>query len=399
MRLPVDVEALVRDGVIDAAQAGEMKRRAREDMVALAVNTVLFAGIAAVVGGTAALVTEPAALTALGGLVAALGAGALARMPETYRLLGNAAGAIGAAIFVGGILFLVTRAADSLAPAAVLGLVIVGAAFWAWCRAPSVLRFLAGWLTVLGVGAHLAGVLSAPWAEAVPPWLLWHYAFAVVLLCGVALDVRFLTALALVPLAAALSSRTFYGFATYGVAIYECTLTILQCGTIAVACAGLAPRLVERWGRHARLLGQMCFIWVNMAFWIGSLWGDLVGQFLWGPDRADFAGPEGDMDYEAWSAARESFEATLIRVPADAFALVWAVAILGTGLWAALTGRRAVLNIALTFGAIHFYTQYFERFSASPGAFVGAGLIAIAAAWGAWRLNRWLGAGGGAGRA
>ncbi len=77
-------------------------------------------------------------------------------------------------------------------------------------------------------------------------------------------------------------------------------------------------------------------------------------------------------------------------ISSDAFALVWALVILGVGLWAAMGARRAVFNTAVTFGAIHLYTQYFERLEASPGTVVIAGLIAIALAYGSWRLNGWL---------
>lgn len=40
-----------------------------------------------------------------------------------------------------------------------------------------------------------------------------HYAAAVVIACGLLLDVRFVTAIAIVPLATALCSRTFDGHA------------------------------------------------------------------------------------------------------------------------------------------------------------------------------------------
>ena len=46
--------------------------------------------------------------------------------------------------------------------------------------------------------------------------------------------------------------------------------------------------------------------------------------------------------------------------------------------------------LAVTFGAIHFCTQYFEQLDATPEAFVVAGVIAILAAWGFWAFNRGL---------
>ncbi|MBW7997806.1 MAG: hypothetical protein FVQ81_14790 [Candidatus Glassbacteria bacterium] len=73
-----------------------------------------------------------------------------------------------------------------------------------------------------------------------------------------------------------------------------------------------------------------------------------------------------------------------------AFAAIWALGILAVGAWSAFTARRAVLNIAVTFGAIHFYTQYFERFEATPEAITIAGVIAILAAWALWAFNHRL---------
>ena len=47
-------------------------------------------------------------------------------------------------------------------------------------------------------------------------------------------------------------------------------------------------------------------------------------------------------------------------------------------------------NAALTFAAIHAYTQFFESFWDQPLAYVIGGLTAIPLAWGMWRLNHWL---------
>lgn len=44
----------------------------------------------------------------------------------------------------------------------------------------------------------------------------------------------------------------------------------------------------------------------------------------------------------------------------------------------------------MTFGAIDFYTKYFERFKASPEAFVVAGVIEILGAWALWAFTHRL---------
>jgi hypothetical protein len=254
--------------------------------------------------------------------------------------------------------------------------------------APETLSVLGGWIVLLGAGVHVLGILTTE-SELGLEWLALLYAGAAAIACGAILDVRIVTAAAMVPLAAALSSRMFYTHASYGVAIYEATLTILQMSLIAALALVVSLRFAERLARHARILGQLALIWVNMAFWIGSLWGDVVGLYLWGPRwEAVTAGLEGRSRYDAWRAAVDAFEAQALVIPANAFAAVWALGILAIGAWGALTARRAVLNIAVTFGAIHFYTQYFERLETTPEAIIIAGVIAILAAWALWAFNR-----------
>lgn len=393
MRYLADTDELVRDGVLTPAQAEEIARRAREDMVALAINIVLFTGILAVIGGMAAYLEDAAQFTGLGAVVTAAGALALLRAPEAYRLLSNATAVIGACMLVGGAVAWGVEATERFTVAALLGLPIGLGAYAVWARGPARLAFLAGWLTCLGLAAHLIGVLAEP-LGGLPPWILYHYAALLLILCGVALDIRLVTALSLIALAAALSSRSFYMTGMYGLAIYESTLTVLQMALVAGACLWLIRTQPERIARHATILGRLAFIWMNMALWIGSLWGDRVGYHLWGPKWSDFSD---DPSWRADESARQAYEAAQAAfmeratvISADAYALVWAVVILAVGLWAALGARRAVFNTAVTFGAIHLYTQYFERLSASPGTVVVAGLIAIAIAYGAWRLNLWM---------
>ena len=47
-------------------------------------------------------------------------------------------------------------------------------------------------------------------------------------------------------------------------------------------------------------------------------------------------------------------------------------------------------NIAVVFGVIHFYTQFFERLKATPVTIIIAGVIAIFAAWALWMVNQKL---------
>ena len=58
-------------------------------------------------------------------------------------------------------------------------------------------------------------------------------------------------------------------------------------------------------------------------------------------------------------------------------ALLWAIVLIAVGIWAVKKDKRFVVNTVTTFGAIHFYSQYFEVLGASPMTMLLAGIIAI----------------------
>lgn len=392
MQWLVNIDRAVADGTISADAGAKLKRLAREAMVDYAINLALFAGIVMVIGGTVAWFGDPWTLTGLGVAIAGVGAIVLVQGGPRLRLVANATAIIGITLAIGALADLLFEGrTDRLLPSAALGLPAVALGWLMRRLAPTGLSILGGWILLLGAGVHVVGVLTTE-SELGLEWLALHYAGVVAIICGITLDVRFVTAISIVPLAASLSSRTFYGHASYGVAVYEVTLTILQMSLFAILALIASLHFKEHIARHARILGQLVLIWINVAFWIGSLWGDVVGSHLWFPRReAVTAGLDSiPLQSEAWRAAVEAFEAQALVIPADIFAAVWAIGILAVGAWGAWTARRAVLNISVTFGAIHFYTQYFERLEATPGTFILAGIIAILAAWALWMFNRWL---------
>jgi len=61
--------------------------------------------------------------------------------------------------------------------------------------------------------------------------------------------------------------------------------------------------------------------------------------------------------------------------------------IVGVGPWAARNNRRWVVTTAAVFGAIEFYTQWFERRGAEPWAIIVAGLTIVAFAIALWRYH------------
>jgi hypothetical protein len=64
------------------------------------------------------------------------------------------------------------------------------------------------------------------------------------------------------------------------------------------------------------------------------------------------------------------------------------VALIAVAAWAVRANRRWVVNLAAVFGAIHFYTQWFERLGATPVSVLAGGVLVLGFAVLAWKLNR-----------
>ena len=94
----------------------------------------------------------------------------------------------------------------------------------------------------------------------------------------------------------------------------------------------------------------------NLGFWIGSLWGE--------------RNADGIVVIDDWIIA-----------------IAWAVALLATAAWAWSRNRRRVLNVAVVFAGIHFYSQWFEYLGTSPSTVLVAGILALSFAIGLRHLN------------
>jgi len=387
MKWLLDVDALVAEGLITEDRAEDLRRRAKRDMTVMAIDLLLFAGMVAVIAGTSYWLDDAARIAVFGLALTVLGILTLARASVEFGLVANATAVVGASMFLIGTVIRIGTISPREILVIGLGVVVAAAGHALWRAGSTRTRFVAGCLMVLGMLAHLHGVLSAEIDPGLAPIVV-LYAALPLILCGIVLDVRFITALAILPLSGALSARTFYGTGVYGFLNEEPTLTIVFLGALGALCLFLAVRIKERLGRHAGILGIMCLLAVNMAFWIGSIWGDVVGLSLWGPDWKSVAAPlNGEEAWRAWEAARDEFSRDALGVPADAFAAIWAAVLVGVAVWAAMSGRRGPFNMAVVFGAIHLYTQYFERLQATPGTIAVAGTIAILMSWGLWRYN------------
>jgi iron complex transport system permease protein len=183
-----------------------------------------------------------------------------------------------------------------------------------------------------------------------------------------------LIAAAVLALGACLGARAGYWHATYMLAIYEPLLTIVLFSLLALGTYYLSKSLAADYERVALIAARTSVFMVNFGFWIGSLWGDdllLIRSLL----RGD-------------PSILTKYFASSQMIPPQAFVIGWAVVLLGAGIWAVRENRRWVVNIAAVFGAIHFYTQWFERLGLKPLSVLVGGLLMLAFALGLWMFNK-----------
>jgi hypothetical protein len=182
-----------------------------------------------------------------------------------------------------------------------------------------------------------------------------------------------LIAAAVLALGACLGARAGYWHATYMLAIYEPLLTIVLFSLLALGTYYLSKSLAADYERVALIAARTSIFMVNFGFWVGSLWGDdllLIRSLL----RGD-------------PSVLTKYSSSLMISP-RAFVIGWAVVLLGAGIWAVRENRRWVVNIAAVFGAIHFYTQWFDRLGLKPLSFLVGGLLMLAFALGLWMFNK-----------
>ena len=80
------------------------------------------------------------------------------------------------------------------------------------------------------------------------------------------------------------------------------------------------------------------------------------------------------------NAKDASLDMTKTVIPATVFSILWAVVLLGAGIWAVQVNRRWLVNLVAVFAGIHFYTQWFERLGATPLSVLLGGVVMLASA-------------------
>lgn len=165
-----------------------------------------------------------------------------------------------------------------------------------------------------------------------------------------------LAVLATLMLSASIGATTGYFHASYFLAIQGPIITVILFSILSIGLYQLSKKLPAEYERIAIASARTSVFLVNFGFWVGSLWGE----------RTETRG---------------------VIISDSIFAVLWAVALLATAIWAWKRNRRWVLNTVATFGGIHFYTQWFENLGASPGTVLVAGLLALGFAVGIRSIN------------
>lgn len=297
MKVVLDLTQLLEEGKITQAEYDRFLALSARGTGSLAFNILVGFGVIAVSGGAIAIVPSPITAVFLGAIIAAAGVLLRQRALDQWGLLGTIAILTGSLLVGGAIL--------ALNEGSVQGVVMV--------------------TTLFGIAA-------------------------------IAAKSGLLVTLSLLGVSALLGAQTAYWHATYAFGTNRPTLTVAVFAALAIGLYQISKLLRSDYQRLALIAARVSVFFVNLGFWIGSLWGDELS---------------------------ENF-----GIAASAFTFWWAVALVGTGVWAARANRRWVVNTCATFGAIHFYTQYFETIGASPGSILLAGLLAIGIALGIAKYNR-----------
>lgn len=393
MFVVADTEKLIADKIITSDQAQELKTRSRETMVSLTINMILCFGILSATGGLIFWLASPMSVAICGLLFLGSGLFIISKGKDLFRMFGNAAALIGAGMMIGGTAIELVDKYESIAGPIMLitGLLIAAITGYRYKSKLLTTRFVAGAIFLMGIALHLSGLYWLAIENDLSGFLMsiTHlYAALVVAVSGWFINVRIITALAIIPFAQALNTGTFYQHALYAFYSPEATLSILQMSVLIIAALWLAKHALERTARHARVMNIMAFIVANLCALVGSLWGDHIGQTIWGPGQR--YSKSAFENYDAWNAAIDTFKQNAWTISADIYAILWAIALLVTIAFAAHKNNRGLFNASMTFAGIHAYTQMFENFGDEPLAWVIGGLAAIPLAWGLWRLNTWF---------
>ncbi len=148
-----------------------------------------------------------------------------------------------------------------------------------------------------------------------------------------------LASLAVIAFAGTIGAATNY----QGNIFWQPTLTIGLLAAMTLALFFVSLRLPPAYERLAIIAARVAILMLNFGFLVGTFFGDPP-----------------------------------LNLQPLIFSIVWAVLLVGTGLWAIRANRRWVVNAAAVFGAIHFFIQWFWALGPSALSILGGGVALIA---------------------
>lgn len=267
-----------------------------------------------------------------------------------------------------------------LKPDPISGMVLAAAAlgFASWTQVSrSESLSILGYAMAIAGTAGLSGSLALQFGDQWPPIAVNALVTAITLASALWFRSAFLAAFVPLGIAAMVGSGTQYWHAAYGIFVQEPTITVVLFGAMALGLFAAANRLKGDREHQATVAGRVAWMVMNFGFWVGSLWGDHVGEHFMR------AAKDGPVDWDAV----EAWRANALFLPDYVFVVAWAAASLAT--IALLRTNRFALNSAITFLAINGYTQFFERFGNSAVALLTGGVTLLAFAFGLYHFDRW----------
>jgi hypothetical protein len=295
-----------------------------------------------------------------------------AEYDKLSRLAARETGSLAINILIGFGVVAVAAGALALVPtpatAVVLGGILLAAGLGGVYRGAAQWSVLANIVLIVGAIMFAGGIVTVE-EGSIASFLLVAAVFAG---AGIVARSGLMIAGAVLALSCCVGMRTGYMHATYFLGVQEPALTVVLFSLLALATYWLSKQVPRDYESLVLTAARTSLFLVNLGFWIGSLWGD---RLAWLRSRGD--------------PARADLLQTPV-IPDWAFAIAWALALLAVGAWAVRANRRWVVNIVAVFGAIHFYTQWFERLGATPATILLGGLLVLAFAFALWQFNRRL---------
>ena len=254
--------------------------------------------------------------------------------------------------------------------AAALAAITLGGGYWLYYKGDESWKFVAqsfGFLGTIGVTSwliHTMDFIGGERPETSDIIIMWLIISSILGLVAFTLHNKFLAGLFPLALAQLIGASTFYSHASYYLSIREPSLAILIFSVIAGATYFASTKLRGIYDDLCTIIARVSLFIVNMAFWIGSLWGDKIGK---------------KFNYR--------YDPTDLHIDEMVFTIGWFLALLIAIAWGTHRGLGYVVNLSIVFLGIHAYTQYFEFVGLNPIGMLVGGIMIFATAMIWWKYK------------